>query len=463
MTEFALTGGLCITPFWIDIDGYAVCGDYEDEYFIPEGCIDTTLTDQVSCEDADGIWRIPSNNQTDCLSRGYSCWDEDQGAYTLKDQTECEACSGVWQPLYPWVTGTWTTGEVLPTAWIPREFKPLNTRTTGFLYTRFIDAVENAASKLLSLSFVTDAWCRYDSSIRLLDSFTCDCVDESTDTLNCYSSNPVTTRQGIFHACNNVPDTIDTNPVRIEVQNDTVSVDAICITIQVSVVSSSQFELNPEVELSSLVFTDRITSPTAVVKNDNEAVVGEFITEGINITLSQDPTQPLRICIRLLPNVTQSDDFPIPDFGIVRGGDDDNFEIEALGFTDVVLEGEDLICGTVSSSGVYFGIKRLQDFEDERAYSQSIFIQSIIGAILNFLVILFCVLQIVVIVSHASIAESQIQKKLSFILIVLIFCLSKNRHLHSSHLSFFFFSEGNLSLLTSRFLCWQAGSSVCCV
>jgi hypothetical protein len=69
----------------------------------PNGCIDYSTTNVSICEEMGGVWALPSQSKSECLSpSNYGCWEISselfvtgvQHRFSPKDQDTCASVSG---------------------------------------------------------------------------------------------------------------------------------------------------------------------------------------------------------------------------------------------------------------------------------------------------------------------------------------------------------------------------------
>lgn len=95
---------------------------------------------------------------------------------------------------------------------------------------------------------------------------------------------------------------------------------AFCQPIQLYLVSANQYLLSNTLTLTSEIYKKRITNVYAVVYNQNGAVVGQLVTQGIEIVLDETypVSTPFTLCIDIDPTIPIDNiTYSTYDFGIL--------------------------------------------------------------------------------------------------------------------------------------------------
>jgi hypothetical protein len=371
--------GLCFSPFITDFLGSAYCGgaapyDWPDGNLVqPEahyGCVCSyqpwshpacnLTTTQAQCGALGFLWVNDDQTQAQCTSAPSACFTSwaaagilnPSGVYNRKPQSVCLGCSGEpWQTVNQWQAGVWTTTRPITRIWTTQQFAPTNTWQPSIDYIGFGNEIARATIARVALAYSTEALCRYGAELDALAAYTCDCTGAGGGS-SCYptaTSHPF----AVDRACPYIASTIIHAQATVDVPATAFPPAAFCQNIYLASYPATAFQSQLIYKLSSEVFLPRSTNPYAVVRNAQGQVLGEILTDGLNITWTTAATlqASLTLC---LPTVAIAS-YPNIGFG--------SLNIGGLGvmYVGAATTNGSQICFSVNEPGIYFGVSVAND------------------------------------------------------------------------------------------------------
>lgn len=184
-------------PFVSDLWGDAFCGEDFDEPTHPYGCAYPQATTEAECTAAGYKW-ISSWTEAECKAAPNMCFDDEK--YNFKSEADCSLCKEKFGPVFKWAPGVWTPGKMVELDWTTREFAPIRKIDLTLDYVGFGAELEKAVVASKSLSFSTEAYCKYSALVDAMSNIACDCNGGSGS--GCYEGSRVGERQvGVGRAC----------------------------------------------------------------------------------------------------------------------------------------------------------------------------------------------------------------------------------------------------------------------
>ena len=386
--------GVCIKDFDMS-NGYPDCNWNAGEGWSQMGCIDFNVISASNCPGSNGTWFSRAYTKSECHAHGTGCDEPRFWGFTPKDQATCEACDGDMEPYYRWRDGHWITGSMVPLDWKARGMNPINDWAPALNWTKLHWVMEHVIGRMMSKALKAQSECKYSLISANIMALACDCgtlgINEtcSFDALLIASIG-----EGEFFS--GLDKKLGWGDVIITVHNDTIPTIVDSSTISMSMVTDLESLLDSEIDKRQIERRTRLievnvqarerakqkqkqkqkrkgyepkwtpilrADPTpadyAIVTNDLGAIVGQLVGTGFSLTFGENVTEGnVIICLPIDEDIpVNTVNYTEPDFA--EQNDTVNPTVwKALGVSDAVIEDEVRICGTVSSSGMYFPIYR---------------------------------------------------------------------------------------------------------
>eukprot|EP00026_Physarum_polycephalum_P002471 Phypoly_transcript_02478.p1 GENE.Phypoly_transcript_02478~~Phypoly_transcript_02478.p1 ORF type:complete len:754 (+),score=101.93 Phypoly_transcript_02478:402-2663(+) len=276
-------------------------------YTIPNACLDTTFTSADECEAAGYTWREPASDLSTCTSDEgcYEYYPElgivgYQFAFSPKTETVCKnfGAQSTWKSLYDWTPATVVHGTPLKPQWMPaslvftHNYLPVLNFTTA--YNSFIET----ATVKLALQSKSTGLCEYSRTIQSLTAITCDCLgDTQIDTAQCFQSIGAAVTIAQVQPCGGTEEEVQSSGVSLYFNNAAVPRE-VCANVIVSSLTASIFHDVGAIRLASS-FAKLDTLPQAfAITNENKAVVGTLLGDGVEISVDKNITNAL-LCLAI--------------------------------------------------------------------------------------------------------------------------------------------------------------------
>ncbi|KAM9989789.1 hypothetical protein ACTFIY_005831 [Dictyostelium cf. discoideum] len=375
--------GRCVFPH--DNYQYLISCKESEQQDSPNGCysINPMVLTQIDCEDDGGVWWIPARNQSSCTSQmgckileSYETNLPYNFHFNEMDQETCEACIdsfNKWTNKFQWEAATWLPGVYKPIAWNTAKSFISNENRDVFNYQLFYKSVTKAAKAQVADLFRSEAYCRMERLQSNLNSITCSCSGEGGP--QCFTAS--TPLLGQTKPCAGVNSSFSFDYGKVEFSNNSISQS--CQSLSISQISREIYTSAQKESLASN-FVSYKKADKYGVKNDNDAIIGTLLGDGIMIK-SQDGINEATICLTIFG--TNNSKYPIYDFAIQIN--DGSYDVESKTpapiqsskvFTqiskDSVTAGKDevlMLCSIVTIEGgnpIYFPINRMDEWENER-------------------------------------------------------------------------------------------------
>lgn len=382
--------GLCFSPFITDFLGNAYCGgakpfDWsEGSLVLPEaryGCVCSgnpwshpncsLATTQAECDQKGFLWVNDDQTQRACEvspARCFTSWQaptlSPPGLYNTKTREQCEAAGEVFQSVNQWQRGVWTPAQPVTRVASPKLFTSINTWKSSIDYIAFGAEVARASIARVALAYSTEALCRYRLELDALSIYTCDCSDASVGGNACYPSTD-SRPFAVDRVCPYLEATFEHAQVTITVPALAFPPEEFCQNLYLAQYASVAFQARVENKISSEIFVERSANPYVIVKNDDKKVVGQILTDGINVTWDSRHVLHAKLTLCIPINTAEiewdSEDYPTIAVGELEreaGGANTAPGIIHVGYG---LRVNRSICFGVDTPGTYFGTAVVAD------------------------------------------------------------------------------------------------------
>lgn len=303
-------------------DTFAYCQDEFGEAYttVAEGCVLDKIKHEDSCKAHNGQWITPQLTRDSCEGfAGTGCNPIITNWLSNQDEKQCGLCDNEAENFYSWKQGKWVHAKSYELSWIKREMKQQFQWKKTLNFTTFNDLVQRSLAARTTAYGKTTAFCRYSVITSAIQAIACDCTDSGKETESCYSKQtaiPV----GEDTPCAGTSSTLRLTSGQLEYSANSVDIEDQCLKVSVAVVSKDQFQrgISQPAPLSSVfVMSPREEGgqygPFEVVKNENDAVVGEVIGSGLHITAS-GVLSNVTICVNLAEAADSS--YKVYDIGV---------------------------------------------------------------------------------------------------------------------------------------------------
>eukprot|EP01122_Echinamoeba_exundans_P014829 TRINITY_DN6807_c0_g1_i1.p1 TRINITY_DN6807_c0_g1~~TRINITY_DN6807_c0_g1_i1.p1 ORF type:complete len:1613 (+),score=228.23 TRINITY_DN6807_c0_g1_i1:46-4884(+) len=376
---------ICILPFSFESGAGAVCSNSSD-IPVPSGCATAAYSFRAACVNAGGYWHTLATDAATCTSAApAACFDTASGVFLNRSRAQCDLCSSEWRSPYSWSQGQWTPGTMIPLRYVTREWRASNTLGSAINYPRFTEEVGKAIADKVSTAFLTEALCRFDNLVKTIGAIACDCTGASaSSSSSCFSAGAGARQIGVGRVCPSLANNISVSPVTIYASPTALASDESCRVVKISLIPNDQYALSGLSALTSEIFKQRITNLYAVARNSLGAVVGQILSDGIDISYDGSSGIPMRVCINTVEAIPREDSYTRYDLAVL---DTKTNRINVLGITANATNGA--VCGPVSASGTVFAVATLPEWRTVQPYDQSQRAQSFVGSALYYFVVAF--------------------------------------------------------------------------
>lgn len=436
LSDYASQPGYCTyTPVY---SGSTWSCNIDNTTLYSAGCVSTE--DNPTCTANGGTWNTFAGTDDACTTLS-GCFSTDTGERAWSyDFATCDACSGMeWKSVYNWtVGGTWTDEYKQTLTWTTRATTPANTIKSSFSYVSFMTAVSEAATAQTAYSYRTHALCRLDSSMRLVSSAVCDCNDPdaaSGSKSKCFGS--VSDLQvGTGLGCPYLESSIQTTVGELQLASNSYPT-VLCSAIGLFYTSAAQYEL--PTTFSQAVFRSDVQNSFWIVKNADDANVGQIASGAVRVELTDAFENPGLLCIDVDESLSLDATATVWTLAVTDSEDDVRVftpEGTSTATQTSTIDGESVVitngafynassgrvCGPIRSSGTYFAAKVTKKWETTRLQTASQEAQSIAAAVLFAVVALFAIIQGALLFSNRH-EERILKLKLIFIGIIFLNCV----------------------------------------
>lgn len=437
LSDYASQAGYC--TYMPTYSGSAWSCEVVNTTLYSAGCV--SAEDQATCNTNGGTWIDFATDEASCTNVAEGCYSVSSGerAWSYTNDT-CQACAGMeWRSVYNWTTGgSWTDLYHQNLTWTTRATTPANVIKSSLSYVSFMTAVSEAATAQTSYSYRTHALCRLDSAMRLVSSAVCDCNDPDAaigSKSKCFGS--VSDLQvGTGLGCPYLESSIQTTVGELQLASNSYPT-VLCSAIGIFYTSAAQYEL--PTTFSQAVFRSDVQNSFWIVKNSDDANVGQIASGAVRVDLADEFENPGMLCIDIDTSLDLDKTATVWTLAATDSEDDVRVFMPdgtSTATRNATIDGESVIvtngafynassgrvCGPIRSSGTYFAAKVTHKWETTRLQTASQEAQSIAAAILFALVALFAILQGALLFSNRH-EERILKLKLIFIGIIFLNCV----------------------------------------
>lgn len=381
----------CVTPFQYDANGNILASSCPGAFGgggpqalyrqTRVGCLNINVTTSLACTLIHGTWHGKASTEEQCSAHGSACirdyrnnWD-----WTQQPEEECVKCGGQVLPVYRWRTGTVLSSHMEPLTWQERAWTRKNQWRPAIDQRKLNDEINKVVADISAQQVVNRAAAQYSSMLPLMKVLACDCGDgDGSGCLTDFSPFVVAGEcvqdPGSTTMCNGILLSNDTEG-GAGVSFQAVQALAGMVAIRASVFSNQDGQSVGDggIHLMSVPSSPSPSSRRllaapegsnsdlySVIKNDNDAIVGQLIGNGQTVPLGN--ASSALVCLPQLNQIDlNSNDFS--EFDFVQGQSVLGFVVLGQPMNLAVDRVVDSICGTVTETGTYFPIYRKADWE----------------------------------------------------------------------------------------------------
>eukprot|EP01091_Cochliopodium_minus_P012846 TRINITY_DN399_c0_g1_i1.p1 TRINITY_DN399_c0_g1~~TRINITY_DN399_c0_g1_i1.p1 ORF type:complete len:1671 (-),score=375.50 TRINITY_DN399_c0_g1_i1:706-5673(-) len=268
------------------------------------GCL-TYSVNKSSCAAGGGKWINPLIDKDSCLSvKGCKEFLGETGCQfksnnglatvdfsTNKTEAECTACLGTYGSVNQWRSGQMTDPPRLFTSWQTALFSPFNVYNNSFNAVSLRPVIEKYVYTSTSYAFGNTIECQSAGTFETQNLLTCDCIAVNN---SMYAPGACFTQKTSFSFgkqlfCRGDSKTVRMGKALLGFNPTSVDLEMYCVRVSVNAVGAAQFKTQEVISssslLNSLTYKD---NPYAIVKNKFGIVVGQLLSDGIDLGLTQD-------------------------------------------------------------------------------------------------------------------------------------------------------------------------------
>eukprot|EP01127_Copromyxa_protea_P022669 TRINITY_DN8269_c0_g1_i5.p1 TRINITY_DN8269_c0_g1~~TRINITY_DN8269_c0_g1_i5.p1 ORF type:complete len:1542 (+),score=155.75 TRINITY_DN8269_c0_g1_i5:66-4691(+) len=410
-------GGACFSRPYVDVFGAINCKSQKHYAY---GCFEPDLRTEISCTSAHHKW-IPSTlSNLECEASSYQGCMSAGGYYNAKDEIECKCSGETWQSYFKVERGNYTIGRVRPLVWSPPLWESVRQVEMVLDLPRLYDEVSKVVTSYASLEYAKEGLCRVTPLLDILSTVSCDCnsggVGES-----CYTVTNEGSLVDYMWASPFIANFHETRYFTLEIDKLSFPEGYPSRVITISLLSLNLFTTQAtDARLSSRVFVESPENTYTILYYQRLVIEGQIITNGIKVDWFVEGTigEPMTLCIPF-ENISKSEYFSDYAMGrVIRDSTNEGLIIERFNGSIGVME-RNFVCANITEPGEYIGLY----VRDAESIYSSLLAQSIVSAIIYF-ILLFCITyQIICIIKLKPVRFAQ---KLLFSSIAFLFLLIRS-------------------------------------
>jgi len=322
--------GACFSPWAIPPVGFT-CGtavQSANQRASILGCVNFDLTTQVAClnNNPNNLWLVNPTNQTTCESMAavpqpggtpsdHDCerpldssvvafYFQHAPIHTDQPRTSCEATpGGVWKQRLTWKPATWRASTSRPLVWAQAKYGPRF--SYGINNTAAVDTLVADVLKAIGDIYIFEQkstiFCEYGRLNTALNAI--DCLCSSNGTATCESG---ASSSAVSTACGGAAGTAFVPPAALGFFTNTVYPPGGCVNFEVQIVSHINYRTTQPEGVPSY-FIDFSEKAEYSFRNDNGALIGQIVGDGLVISVSGTPTGYIndvsKVCMRVASDI----------------------------------------------------------------------------------------------------------------------------------------------------------------
>eukprot|EP01091_Cochliopodium_minus_P013830 TRINITY_DN4556_c0_g1_i2.p1 TRINITY_DN4556_c0_g1~~TRINITY_DN4556_c0_g1_i2.p1 ORF type:complete len:846 (-),score=195.29 TRINITY_DN4556_c0_g1_i2:28-2565(-) len=383
------------------------------------GCLNFTYGNHLNqsktqCADIKGLWIEKATNKTACESYvgcqtiySSTCKSINSNTFAnglIEFDTGCISPRGTPKSAFTWVIPKMVNLEVINGTWFPNIWTPENQWINLINTTAITQKFEEALLVEPARSIQNMGICKYSSTAPYLTTILGNCASSSNRTVlvrkyqkeekkevfkydnfvcneratvDNFNSVPL----GSYRFYQQVPATFSLGSAKLITTSSSIPSDLFCLDASLRMYGSTQFTTNltaikADPYYSLLPVKNNVY---AVINNANGVKVGQFIGDGVRVTLSLvsagTPTYPddtavynittsrfrsvsISLCIQPRQDISVTTKFSLIAFASTT-----DFSTFAVDDSIKVTQSGDFYCGIISSSGIYFPVAVLSNYQ----------------------------------------------------------------------------------------------------
>lgn len=233
-------------------------------------------------------------------------------------------------------------------------------------YTVILSDVGVAISEALAHAYYTEALCRYENLDDLMETILCDCDGSGSECFASATSSPI----GSFRVCPYQTVTVGTLDASVVVQSDSVPPAAGCQVVSISTTAVGKYQVPPDFSVTNQLFKSIQSNAYWIVENSNQAVVGQLISNAINVTIPYTPVSSLLMCIQtetFIPIISSANLLTLAQIK-----DDHTIQIYEYAIPYLATDADIAntnnsrlsVCGYVNGTGTFFAVAVVPNYAD---------------------------------------------------------------------------------------------------
>lgn len=378
--------------------------------------MDVTVTEAICSSSivggAPAIWYSFATDETTCTTNaggtggGYFCYQLTNSQWTYRNQSQCDLCGDdcIWTTPFSWGNGNWTSGRMQSLSWYKRAYVSSASMAPAVNLNQATRDVNEAITRDFAYAYYTDALCRYDSMDDLVKSVVCDC--DTDDASECFT-NRAQAAIGAVQVCPYQYRNLATAVATVTIPTTSVPATSTCQQIDVAETSVGKYQVPPDHSVTHALFSKINNNPYLVVVNDNNAVVGQLISDAATITLEFVPEVPIQLCVLVQDFIDVESSLShymlakVNSKGSITTYEDGTLaseaQVSASEFTEQSTEDgvtdSDIrrrVCGYIDQSGTWFAVAVAPNY---RTLTQNPRGEAIAAACLYLALLVFCMIQ----------------------------------------------------------------------
>lgn len=378
--------------------------------------VNATFNEALCDTTAGATWYEFATTPETCLSNtGYYCYQKSNGFWNYRNQSECNVCGDdcIWTTPFSWGNGNWTAGRIQELSWYKRAYVSRTSFVPAVNLQQATLDVNEAITRDFAYAYYTDALCRYDSKDDLVKSVVCDC--NTTAQASCFE-NRNEAAIGAIQVCPYQYRSLATAVAIVTIPTTAATSQSSCNTVEVAETSVGKYQVPPDHSVTHALFKSINNNAYLVVVNDNNAIVGQLISDAATVSFTFKPDTPLQLCVLVQDFI--SIDTSLSHYMLARLGKDNaivTYDDEGLAKSAKVSASEFTqnstadgvrtssvrrrVCGYIDESGTWFAVAVAKNYKDLTQNPKG---EAIASACLYVALLVFCLIQsILLALDHA--------------------------------------------------------------
>eukprot|EP01100_Stratorugosa_tubuloviscum_P000039 TRINITY_DN1010_c0_g1_i11.p1 TRINITY_DN1010_c0_g1~~TRINITY_DN1010_c0_g1_i11.p1 ORF type:complete len:1846 (+),score=582.36 TRINITY_DN1010_c0_g1_i11:47-5539(+) len=418
--------------------------------YAPSGCFDLKIKSKKECKKEQGIWVEPPKNEQECIksafiNNGFGCENELTSSIDYISPSDCAICNKKAASFHSWVKGRWINAKFIRTEWLETKFLETTLKWTQTInFTKFTNLIDECTLARLINPRLSNGYCRYYTLRHVSNEIVCDCCNNETSTncdafdsrSRCYDRDNIISEAGA-EACSDSIIELQVPGAKFNLPTGNIREQDLCAKIIIKQRPADFFaritEIRTTFTSSWIRFPYKKYTKYEIVQNKKDAVIGQILSDGIEITGYSIKNATL--CLNFFGNISIVDSsYTEYDYGIKFDYEDWVYPLEVKDFILKPLGIFDQACATIEdieiesnkSIFIFIIIRKENNWETENSATEFtsgeiiyIYICASVFSI-NIIFALFLVLSVIILKLSTQIALTM------FLFLILIFNLLRS-------------------------------------